>query len=412
MSEVLKKRRQKLATNLKDNSLLILLSGAAPVSSADQYYKYTPHRNFFYLTHIDRPTMAYVIKKINGKVEEMLFIDTVSELEEKWSGLRLKADEAKEITGIKTILPEPELKATIGRLLMNDRIENVYFDLERWSYNHADTIQVEFAKELKEKYPFVNVLNAYQDITGLRLIKSKNEIEEMKTAIEKTRIGIEALMSNSKPGMKEYQLEAHYDFAIKNEGVKKTSFHTIAASGENATILHYDSNDSVMQDGDLILFDLGCEWNYYCSDISRTFPVNGKYTDRQKDIYNVVLETNMACIEMLKPGVEMSAVNDFAKAKLAEGCKRLGLIENDDEITKYYYHGIGHFLGLDTHDVGGRSRMLKAGMVITIEPGLYIAEENIGIRIEDDILITEDGHVNLSESIIKSVEDIEAFMAK
>ena len=410
MSEFLKKRRKKIATNLKDNSILVLLSGEAPVTSADQYYTYTPHRNFYYLTNIDRPKMAYVVKKVNGKVEEMLFIDTVSALEEKWSGHRMRAEEATAISGIKTILPESDLRTTLGRILMTDFIEHAYFDLERWSYNHSDSIQVEFAKEFKEKYPFVNVLNVYHNITASRLIKTEDEISQMRTAIEKTRLGIEALMKNSKPGMTEYQLEAHYDFAIKSEGVKKTSFHTIAASGKNATILHYDSNSAVMQDGDLILFDLGCEWNYYCSDISRTFPVNGTFTARQKDVYNVVLETNQACIKMLKPGVEMADVNAFAKAKLAEGCQRLGLIENEEDVTNYYYHSIGHFLGLDTHDVGGRSRMLKPGMVITIEPGLYIEEEGIGIRIEDDILITEDGYINLSESIIKSVEDIEAFM--
>ncbi|MGL4373555.1 MAG: M24B family metallopeptidase, partial [Turicibacter sp.] len=237
-------------------------------------------------------------------------------------------------------------------------------------------------------------------------------IEQMKIAIDKTRIGIEALMKQSKPGMKEYQLEAHYDFAIKTEGVKKTSFHTIAASGANATILHYGENNCEMQDGDLILFDLGCEWNNYCSDISRTFPVNGKFSDRQKAVYQVVLDTQMAIVEMLKPGLDMAEVNAKARKMLADGCKTLGLIENDEDLVKYYYHGIGHYLGLDTHDVGGRGGVLKPGMVITVEPGLYIAEESIGIRIEDDVLITEDGHINLSKDIIKSVEEIEAFMAK
>ena len=271
-------------------------------------------------------------------------------------------------------------------------------------------MQIEFAKQLKEKYPFVRLENVYHDITKLRLIKSEDEIENMRTAIEKTRIGIESLMKASKPGMLEYQLEAHYDFAIKTEGVKKTSFHTIAASGVNATVLHYDKNDSVCQAGDLILFDLGCEWNYYCSDISRTFPINGKFTDRQRAVYQAVLDAQLATIEIIKPGLPMAEVNEFARRKLAEGCKKLGLIEKDEEVSRYYYHGIGHYLGLDTHDVGGRGGVLQPGMVITIEPGLYIEEEGIGIRIEDDILVTEDGYENLSKDIIKSIEDIEAFM--
>lgn len=408
--ETLKKRRQQLGANIKDDSLIILFSGEAPVSSADQRYEYTPQRNFYYLTNIDRPKMVYVLRKMNGVVEDYLFIETVTEVEEKWTGKRLSKEEAHALSGIKNILPESELRSVLGRWLLNDDFENVYLDLERGSYNHSDTIQIEFAKELKEKYPFVHIQNIYHHITKLRLIKSEDEITNMRTAIEKTRIGIERLMKASKPEMREYQLEAHYDFAIKTEGVKKTSFHTIAASGVNATVLHYDKNDDVCKDGDLILFDLGCEWNYYCSDISRTFPVNGKFSDRQRDVYQAVLDAQLATIEIIKPGVSMAEVNEFARKKLAEGCKKLGLIKYDEEVSRYYYHGIGHYLGLDTHDVGGRGGVLQPGMVITIEPGLYIAEEGIGIRIEDDILVTKDGYENLSKDIIKSIEDIEAFM--
>ena len=411
MLETLKCRRQKLGANIKDNSLLILLSGDAPVRSGDQFYEYTPHRNFYYLTNLNCPKMAYVLRKINGVMEEYLFIETVSEVEEKWTGKRMSKEEAIQISGIKNVLPECELRKTLGQWLLNDRFENAYFDFERGSYNHPDTAQILFAKELKRQYPFLHVQNIYQNITALRLIKSEEEIANMKTAIEKTRLGIESLMRNSKPGMYEYQLEAHYDFTIKTEGVKKTSFYTIAASGANATVLHYDKNNSICRDGDLILFDLGCEWNYYCSDISRTFPINGKFTDRQRDVYQAVLDAQLATIAIIKPGVSMEYVNEFARKKLAEGCKKLGLIENEEEVTKYYYHKIGHYLGLDTHDVGGRGGILQPGMVVTIEPGLYIAEEGIGIRIEDDILVTKDGHENLSKDIIKSVEDIENFMA-
>ena len=410
MLDTLKFRRQKLGANIKDNSLLILFSGDAPVRSGDQFYEYTPHRNFYYLTNLDRPKMAYVLRKFNGVMEDYLFIETVSEVEEKWTGKRMSKEEATEISGIKNVFPESELRNMLGRWLLNEGFENAYFDFERGSYHHSDTIQTLFAKELKCQYPFLHVQNIYHDITALRLIKSEDEIANMRTAIEKTRLGIESLMRNSKPGMYEYQLEAYYNFTIKTEGVKKTSFHTIAASGANATVLHYDKNDSICRDGDLILFDLGCEWNYYCSDISRTFPINGKFTDRQRDVYQAVLDAQLATIEIIKPGVSLQDVNEFARRKLAEGCKKLGLIEKDEELSKYYYHGIGHYLGLDTHDVGGRGGVLQPGMVITIEPGLYIAEEGIGIRIEDDILVTKDGHENLSKDIIKSVEDIENFM--
>ena len=412
MLETLQSRRKKLGESIQDNSIVIILSGEAPITSGDQFYEYTPHRNFYYLTAIERPKMAYVLRKLEGVVEEHLFIEQVSDLEEKWSGKRLTKEQAKAQSGIQSILAFDDLRQTLGRWLLHDAFEQAYFDLERGSYQHVDTAQIAFAKELQAQYPFLQIKNVYQQITKLRLIKSKDEVENMRFAIDKTRLGIEAMMKASKVGLYEYQLEAHYDFAIKTEGVKKTSFHTIAAAGENATILHYHENNQECKDGDLILFDLGCEWNYYCSDISRTFPINGKFSSRQREVYQAVLDVQMAVIERVKPGVELKELNEFAKNSLATACKELGLIEKDEDVINYYYHGIGHYLGLDTHDVGGRGGVLQAGMVITVEPGLYISEEGIGIRIEDDILVTETGYENLSKDIIKSVEDIEAFMAK
>ena len=412
MFEILENRRHKLGESLKDNSILVILSGEAPITSGDQYYEYTPHRNFYYLTNIERPKMAYVLRKLDGVLEDFLFIETVTELEEKWSGKRLTKDQAREKSGIKNILADSELRPTLGRWLLNETFEHAYFDLERGSYQHADTVQIALAKELQTQYPFLQIKNAYQSITKLRLLKTEDEVQNLRTAIDKTRIGIEAMMKASKPGLYENQLEAHYDFAIKTEGVKKTSFHTIAASGENATILHYHDNDQECKDGDLILFDLGCEWNYYCSDISRTFPINGKFSARQREVYQAVLDVQVAVIERIKPGIELKELNEFAKNSLAKACQKLGLIEKEEDVIKYYYHSIGHYLGLDTHDVGGRGGVLQPGMVITVEPGLYIAEEQIGIRIEDDILVTETGYDNLSKDILKTVEEIETFMAE
>lgn len=201
--------------------------------------------------------MAYVLRKYNGVMEDYLFIEQVSEVEEKWTGKRLSKEEAEQKSGIKNVFAIDELRTILGRWLLNDSFENAYFDFERGSYNHPDTTQILFAKELKRQYPFLHVQNIYQQITALRLIKSEDEIANMRTAIEKTRLGIEALMKNAKPGLYEYQLEAYYDFVIKTEGVKRTSFHTIAAAGANATVLHYDKSNSLCHDGDLILFDLG-----------------------------------------------------------------------------------------------------------------------------------------------------------
>ena len=232
----------------------------------------------------------------------------------------------------------------------------------------------------------------------------------MKKAIEITQEGIENMIDNIKPGMMEYEIEAYFDFTLKKNGIYEKAFKTIAASGKNATILHYVENNCRAEDGDLILFDLGAQYKYYNADISRTFPVNGKFTERQKQIYNVVLKAKEAVEEAARPGLPYKELNEIAKKVLTEGCKELGLIRDDKELVKYYFHSVSHYLGLDAHDIGIYNTVLKPGMVITNEPGLYIEEEGIGIRIEDDLLITEDGCENLSKDILKTVEEIEDYM--
>jgi len=327
----------------------------------------------------------------------------------------MKKPVASQITGIdeKSIYGMPDLQKIIGSFMMNDGLKQAYFDLERLTFNHRDTEQMIFAKEFQKQYPFIGLRNLYSTIAKMRQTKSNDEIENLRIAVEKTRLGIEKMMSVSKPGMFEYELEAYYDFAVKLAGVQEKAFHTIAASGLNATVLHYEDNNAQLQDGDLILFDLGCAWNHYSADISRTFPVNGKFGERQRAVYQAVLDVEKAVIEAIKPGIKMSDLNKLARDLLTIKCRDLGLIgsdDSDDDVLKYYYHSIGHSLGLDTHDVGGRDFVLEPGMVLTIEPGLYIAEEAIGIRIEDDILVTADGYENLSASIIKEVNEIENFM--
>ena len=413
--DTLSARRQKIMDGMKDNSIAIILSGNPLARTGDQFHDFAIWRNFFYLTNIDRANFALVLVKSEAGNREMLFIDEVSALEEKWSGYRMKKPEASEQSGIKeaSIYGMPALRNTLGSLVMNENIENSYFDLERISYNHLDTEQMVFSKEIHQQYPYLNIHNLYPTLASMRQVKSVEEIENIRTAIEKTRIGIEAMMKASKPGLFEYEIEAHYDFNSKLSGVQERAFHTIAAAGINATVLHYEANNSQTKDGDLILFDLGCAWNHYAADISRTFPVNGKFSPRQKEIYQAVLDVEKTVIEAIKPGVKMSELNKLARDLLTEKCRQLGLIgDKDDDVLNYYYHSIGHSLGLDTHDVGGREYILEPGMVITIEPGLYIEEEGIGIRIEDDILVTENGFENLSASILKEVDDIETFMAK
>ncbi|MCL1989854.1 MAG: aminopeptidase P N-terminal domain-containing protein [Defluviitaleaceae bacterium] len=411
----LQERRQKIIDQLAEGSMAVILSGNPITRTGDQFHDFVVWRNFFYLTNIDRANFALVLIKSTVGVREWLFIDEVSEREEKWSGHRMKQPEASALSGIKEadIYGMADLNKQLGSVMMNEGIKHGYFDLERLSYNQLDTEQLVFAKAFQAQYPFLKLHNLYGTLANMRQVKSVEEVAHIRTAIEKTRVGIEAMMKASQPGLFEYEIEAHYDFHAKLGGVKEKAFHTIAAAGANATILHYDTNDSQTKAGDLILFDLGCAWHHYAADISRTFPVNGQFTPRQKAIYQSVLDVEKAVIEKVKPGVKMSELNQLARDLLTRKCRELGLIgDDDDDVLNYYYHSIGHSLGLDTHDVGGREYVLEPGMVITIEPGLYISEESIGVRIEDDILVTEDGHENLSIAIMKEIEEIEAFMAK
>ncbi|MBB2478887.1 aminopeptidase P N-terminal domain-containing protein [Bacillus sp. APMAM] len=405
--------RENLYEKLEDQSILVLFAGKAPQKSADEAYKFVPNRNFYYVTGVNEPNNIFLAVKRDNKVEEYLFIVKSDPVLEKWVGKTISVEEAKDLSGVENIQFTEQFESFFARTVSSLQTANVYVDLERSELDTLTTKSQQFVKQLQTNYPFLQVKNVYPVICDLRLYKKPEEIEKIKQAIEITKKGIYNLMSNAKPGMKEYQLEAHFDFVLKTEGVKDFAFPTIVASGQNGTVLHYDKNDAVAEDGSLVLLDLGAQHDYYSADISFTFPVNGKFTERQKTFYNIVLRALRETTDLIKPGVPFTKLNEHTKKVLAEECMKLGLIKEESEISKYYYHGVSHSLGLDTHDVGNyRDKVLEPGMVLTVEPGLYIEEEGIGIRIEDDVLVTEDGNENLSKDIIRSIEDIEAFMNK
>lgn len=408
--EFFMKNRKELGKALEDNSILLLFAGTAPYKSADEQYQFAPNRNFYYLTGIDREKIILLISKIDGDISEKIFVERPDPVMARWIGARMTAEEAKEVSGVENIDYLDKFEETIGSILERNRIEKLYLDLERQEIRAAITDPQYFAKMINERYPYIEIKNAYYHIAKLRVIKSDEEIQLMKKAIEITQEGIENMIDNIKPGMMEYEIEAYFDFTLKKNGIYEKAFKTIAASGKNATILHYVENNCRAEDGDLILFDLGAQYKYYNADISRTFPVNGKFTERQKQVYSVVLKAKEAVEEAARPGLPYKELNEIAKKVLTEGCKELGLIRDDKELVKYYFHSVSHYLGSDAHDIGIYNTVLKPGMVITNEPGLYIEEEGIGIRIEDDLLITEDGCENLSKDILKTVEEIEDYM--
>lgn len=412
--EFFKKNREKLMEKIEDNSVIVLFAGNAPKKSGDENYPFTPNRNFYYFTGINEEGPILMLSKIKGIVNERLFIKEIDEERERWVGKSIRSNEAEEISAVKNIDYLGNFKEYLNRVFSESEEMNLYLDMERDSFYELETIGENFSEEVKKRYPFVRIKNIFPKIIPLRMVKSEEEIKEMKKAIEITIKGVESLMKNAKSGMKEYELEAYYEFVCRSNGIKDYAFKTIAAAGKNATILHYVDNNSEIKDGDLILFDLGAQNNYYNADITRTFPVNGVFSERQKEVYNAVLRVNERVIKTIKPGLEYKELNKMATEWIAEECINLGLIKDKKEVSKYYWHSIGHSLGLDTHDISNKDRntIFKEGMVWTVEPGIYIEEESIGIRIEDDVLITSDGVQVLTKDMIKTVEDIEEFMKK
>ena len=419
MKNLYEKNRKNLIKLIKSESIVLLDSGKAPHKTTDQYYHYTAQRNFFYLTGLNEEKCKLIIIKSKKTVTTLLFIEETTEYMRQWEGERISKKEASEITGISDTKIyylsqfEPVFRSlmTYGRGIGMAPPKYAYYDLYRVTPTESPYAYDQFSFVF-DVYKELKVKNLNENLSFLRMFKSEFEVDQLQKAIDITKIGLENVMDNLAVRTNEFQLAADFLHQITLEGSSGNSFNTIAASGENATVLHYEENNGELEKGKLILFDLGSLYNNYGSDISRTYPINGKFSDRQRTLYEIVLKTNKESIKYAKPGISWKELNKFAKDILINECKKIGLIKNDNDINKYYYHSIGHFLGLDTHDVGQYDMKLTEGMVITIEPGLYIKEEGIGIRIEDDILITKDGSINLSKDIIKEVKEIEEYLSK
>lgn len=416
MKELYIKRRKSVFHKLMDNSIAILHSGYKQFKSADSEYPFVVNHNFYYLTGIDQADVTLVIGKFNQEYHEYLFLDSIDEVMAKWVGRTLYKKEASEISGISTenMRFNENFYTFITNTLQPTRhftnvAENVYLDLERREQTLYNTFALVFAKKIKKEYPSVKIENLYAMLLRLRMVKEEYEVELIRESIETTKKAIYNVMYHAKEHHMESIAQAYHDFELIAAD-KINSFDPIIAAGHNATILHYVANNSKIEPNTLMLMDVGCYTKHYSSDISRTFPVSGKFTDRQKEVYEIVLDCNKKCIAYAKAGMSWKELNDFAKRILANGCKKLGLIKEDCELEKYYFHSIGHSLGLDVHDPSIDNLGLLEGMVITIEPGLYIPEESIGIRIEDDIQITKDKAIVLSKDIIKEIKDIENMM--
>ena len=401
-------KRKEVLKQMEDSSIMILTAGPLVKETADETYAFSVNRNFYYLTHIDEADVVLVFVK--GKEEkEILYIKKSDPAFEKWYAATITKEKAWEVSGVADIRYLDDLGEDLSRFVEENELVTVYIDDEE------DPI-IHFGMDIIDQYEVfddMDVLNAYPIIAKLRASKDPYEIEKMKEAIHITNEGIHNILDHLQPGKKEYELEAYYNFVLNNHQVPR-SFTTIAAAGKNGTILHYSTNNQEVKDGDLILFDLGVAKERWCSDISRTFPANGKFTERQRQVYDIVLKTQQKVFDAVRPGISTKELNEVVFASYQEELKKIGLIKEGsrEEVLNYYWHGVSHPIGLDVHDVGiTRDEPLPVGAVISNEPGLYIAEWDIGVRIEDDVLVTEHGGEWLSSEILKDPDEIEAYMA-
>lgn len=417
---IFQNRRKALFDRLEDGSFAIIYAGEAPHKTNDQFFPFVVDRNFHYLTGLNRSAFILVLIKSGAKHLEFLFIEEPSDYATKWLGRRMTKEEAVEISGIplsNIYFVEQFASFITTQVMGNSRKALVkaptvlYLDLYRY-LPYVKSKALVKAEKILETYPELTLKNVDEKLDLLRMTKDDYEVQQIETAIGYAQKGLETIWKSAKPGVNEHELEALFEYASKAAGSEGNSFSTIAASGKNATVLHYEDNNQIAKKGNLVLLDLGCLSGHYASDISRTWPVSGQFSERQKVLYQLVLDVNKQCIDYVKPGLMVADLNAYAKNLLAEGAIKIGLIKEVSEIDRYYYHNVSHYLGLDVHDVGTYQIPLSAGVVLTIEPGLYVEEEAIGIRIEDNVLVTPTGRKNLSKGIIKEIADIEAFMKK
>lgn len=412
-----KQRRSNYFNQVDNMSLSVFYSGFAPHLSADAFYPFQVNRNFWYLSNINQDNAILLMAKSNNLSESYLFIKKIDPVEALWVGESLTFEKASELSGIpyENIRDIQTFDAFFSSLLTQSRralfgtIEKVYFDIERQSFTDQPLLGERKAVEFMQKYPHLDLKNAHPILAFLRSSKDEAEIKQIQGAIQISKVANLHLLDSIKHAKNEFDLATEFNYVL-NKHRTVPSFGSIIAGGKNATILHYEHHDQDLNQGDLVLLDLGVRYQQYASDITRTYPINGKFSQRQKEVYQAVLNVNKAIIQWVKAGVTQFEYNEKGKELLAKEAKALGLIKEDVELIKYYYHGLGHALGLDVHDVGNPQLPFRVGQVITVEPGLYISEEGIGVRIEDNLLLTETGCINLSSEIIKEVSDIEAYM--
>lgn len=421
--ELFTKNRERFVKSMQKNSIAIFVSNDEVPVNGDALYPYKQNSDLFWLSGITQEDSMVVLFPDNPdpKYREVLVLVRPNELKEKWDGKRLRSSEAQEMSGIKTIVWLDSLDGLLQPWI--HLADSIYLDSNE-NDRKASLIasrEYRFIEEMKSRYPLHNYLRTARIMKELRGIKTPQEIELMQQAIDITNNTFRRLLKFIKPGVMEYEIEAEIYHSFLSQKSTGPAYGSIIAGGDRARTLHYVSNNQECKDGELILMDFGAEYGSYCADLTRTVPVNGKFTRRQKTVYNACLHLHDYAKSLLKPGITIVDYTDKVGEEATQQFLKIGLlkkseVKNEDPenraYRKYLYHGISHHLGIDVHDLGTRTEPLKPGMVLTVEPGIYIEEEKMGVRIENNVWITRNGNKDLMSKIPITVEEIEALMKK
>lgn len=406
-----KGNRDAFMEKLEPGSLALFFSGSPVRKTADEDYGYFANRNFVYLTGMEQKDTVLMMEKDASGYRETLFILPPNLIEERWTGSRMKPEEIEAVSMISSFAYKETFEEELKKVLTSGRIQKVYLDIDRMEGQVVVSAADSMEAFLKQEYPSMPIENSLPIMKMLRLIKKPCEIRAMEKAQEITKAGILAMMTHSKPGMYEYQYKAEYDYALAQHGVLEAGFPSIISAGNNNFCIHYYGYRGQAMDGDIVLNDVGVRWDNELTDVSRGWPCNGKYSSRQKLLFECQYKTSEHMFSMLKPGIPMKEVDAEIRRYCFEQLKEAGVCKSFDDIGTYMWHGGAHHVGFDTHDVvSARDAIIQPGMVFCVDIGIYHEEWGIGFRLEDNCLITEDGCRNLSKDIPRTVEDIEAVM--
>lgn len=417
------KNRERFTSRMQKNSIAIFVSNDEVPDNGDSIYKFKQNSDVYWLSGITQEDSMVILFPDNPdpKYREVLVLVRPNELKEKWDGKRLRVKEAQAISGIQTIVWLDSIDGLLQPWI--HLADCIYLDSNENDRKASlvRTRDYRFIDEMKSRYPLHQYARAAKLMKELRGIKTAEEVEVLQKAVDITEVTFRRLLQFIKPGVMEYEIEAEIYHSFLSQRATRPAYGIILASGDNARILHYVNNNAECKDGDLILMDFGAEYGGYCADLTRTVPVNGKFTRRQRTVYNACLHLHDYAKSILKPGISIVDYTEKVGEEATQQFLKIGLLKKSDvknedpenrAYRKYLYHGISHHLGIDVHDLGTRTEPVKPGMVFTIEPGIYIEEEKMGIRIENNVWITKNGNKDLFKNIPITADEIDPLMKK